>query len=173
MKYQRFLGWLLIALPGLFGCAYQDRESARSESPDPIVVRESGFGVVANVAEPDRSREWLKARRASRLDAYRNLAERVYGTVIYGGSTVNEFVLENDLFRAYVDSSIRGAEVVAVYERNGGMIETILELQLEPQSWACTAKVSPAAGLCLPSPTGLSGKGPDARADAEKLYFLE
>jgi hypothetical protein len=179
MKCHGHIGWVLIALLGLSGCASLVREQPRAEPLDPITVRESGFGTFADMAERNQSRERLKARRASRLDAYRNLAERVYGTVVYGGSTVNEFVLESDRFRSYVDSYIRGAKVVAVNEHEDGVVETIMELKLEPRFRACVANVNPVTTpeLCpIPMP-GLNDRAGDlearARADVDSLYFLE
>lgn len=184
-----YLGLLGTAalLPGLVGCVFYvpdqhvEHETSSAEAKharlETITVRESGFGTFADLALRHDTRERLKARRASRLDAYRNLSERVYGSVIYGGSTVNEFVLENDRFRAYVDSYIRGAKVVAVNEHSDGVIETIMELTLEPRFRACLAEVAPRnSALCsLPMP-GLGGAPGDVdtrgRAEVDSLYFL-
>ncbi|MEC8824121.1 MAG: LPP20 family lipoprotein, partial [Pseudomonadota bacterium] len=116
-------------------------DQARTETFEPITVRVSGFGTYENVqADRVNTRKRLLARRASQLDAYRNLAERVYGTVIYGSSTVNDFVLQNDSFRTYVDSYIRGARMVAVNEHSDGVVETVMELRLEPRFRECVAK---------------------------------
>lgn len=179
MRYYGHAGCALVLLLGLLGCTRQVAEPPRAEPLDPITVRESGFGTFADMAEKNESRARLKARRASRLDAYRNLAERVYGTVIYGGSTVNEFVLESDKFRSYVDSYIRGAKVIAVNEHSDGVIETVMELQLEPRFRACVANVDPinTPSLCPVPMPGLNDAGGDiqsrARADVDSLYFLE
>lgn len=192
MRYYCHIGCVLtIALLALPGCVIQTFEPVgksagkyaeqrdRAEPLEPITVRESGFGTFADMALRDQSRERLKARRASRLDAYRNLAERVYGTVIYGGSTINEFVLESDRFRSYVDSYIRGAKVIAVNEHSDGVIETVMELKLEPRFRACMATADPVNGpqLCAIPMPGLNDRKGDvetrARADVDSLYFLE
>lgn len=178
MRYFGHVGCAVVVLLGLIGCAGKG-EPPQAKPLDPITVRESGFGTFANIADRTQSRARLQARRASRLDAYRNLAERVYGTVIYGGSTVNEFVLESDKFRSYVDSYIRGAKVVAVNEYNDGVIETVMELQLEPRFRACVANVDPinTPKLCPVPMPGLNDAGGDiqsrSRADVDSLYFLE
>ena len=64
------------------------------------------------------------------------------GTVIYGSSTVNDFVLQNDMFRTYVDSYIRGAKMVAVNEHSDGVVETVMELKLEPRFRACVSRAA-------------------------------
>ena len=179
MRCSNRFGWVMVVLLGLTGCANSSREQPQAAPLEPITVRESGFGTFLNMAERDQTRERLKARRASRLDAYRNLAERVYGTVIYGGSTVDEFVLESDQFRSYVDSYIRGAKVIAVNEYDDGVVETVMELKLEPRFRACVANVDPvnSAKLCPRPMPGLNdGRGDietRARRDIDSLYFLE
>ena len=133
--------WISLSLiVSLAGCAPAGGYRQAAEEPvlEPITVRVSGFGTYESPAT-DRlnTQKRLMARRASQLDAYRNLAERVYGTVIYGSSTVNDFVLRNDVFRAYVDSYIRGAKLVAVNEHSDGVVESVMELKLEPRFRAC------------------------------------
>ncbi|WP_245820315.1 LPP20 family lipoprotein [Marinobacter lutaoensis] len=183
MVMRRTLVLALVSLAwGLSACApvggYRNTESsANPESLAPIVVRASGFGTYENVST-DRldPRLRLLARRASRLDAYRNLAERVYGTVVYGGATVNDFVLRNDLFRVYVDSYIRGAKVVAVNEHSDGVVETVMELKLEPRFRACVSGVDDdqVRALCpIPMPRGRDAGGDIESRSADSLYYLE
>ncbi|MFE8070828.1 LPP20 family lipoprotein [Marinobacteraceae bacterium S3BR75-40.1] len=144
---------------------------------EPIVVRVSGFGTYADADERSNPRERLKARRASKLDAYRALAERVYGTVIYGSATVNDFVLQHDSFRTFVDSYIRGARVVAVTEHDDGVVETVMQLKLEPRFRACVAAVDPAVTkeLCpIPMPQERQDTGDvQATSSVDSLYYLE
>ncbi|WP_246065301.1 LPP20 family lipoprotein [Hydrocarboniclastica marina] len=163
-------------VPGASGPSPHTQKSTDAEF-ERITVRESGFGTFADLSLRHDTRERLKARRASRLDAYRNLSERVYGSVIYGGSTVNDFVLENDRFRAYVDAYLRGARIIAVNEHSDGLIETVMELTLEPRFRDCLAQLSPRnVSLCSEPIPGLSGASGDvetrARANVDSLYFL-
>lgn len=180
------LRWILIPLlaTGIIACApvgsYQE-DGGEQSRPDtelvPITVRVSGLGTYEDVAS-DRSdaRKRLMARRASQLDAYRNLVERVYGTVVYGSSTVNDFVLGSDMFRTYVDSYIRGAKLVAVNEHSDGVFETVMELKLEPRFQACVAKVSDdqVQDLCpIPMPQDNDSVGDVQSKGVDSLYYLD
>lgn len=159
--------------------SYQEsnRDARLDQNLKPIVVRVSGFGTYEDAGK-DRldTRKRLLARRASQLDAYRNLAERVYGTVIYGSSTVNDFVLHNDRFRTYVDSYIRGAKMVAVNEHSDGVVETVMELKLEPRFRACVAAVADdqVRERCpIPMPMTNDSVGDVESRNVDSLYYLE
>jgi hypothetical protein len=103
----------------------------------PIIVRVTGYGAYNSNKDRLSENQRLMAMRASKLDAYRALAERVYGTTIIGNSTVRDFVLKEDGFRTMVDSIIRGAKVVSVIDNNKGSFETLLELKLPPNFNDC------------------------------------
>jgi hypothetical protein len=179
------LRWILIPLLALTlsACApvggYQTSDKSADADAvrlEPITVRVSGFGTYEN-ATKDRldTRKRLLARRASQLDAYRNLAERVYGTVIYGSSTVQDFVISNDTFRTYVDSYIRGAKMVAVNEHSDGVVETVMELKLEPRFRACVSKVAhdEVQDVCaIPLPRTNDSIGDVQSKSVDSLYYL-
>ncbi|WP_323751756.1 LPP20 family lipoprotein [Marinobacter sp.] len=165
----------------LVGCATGGKQDASSEF-EPIVVKVSGFGVYEQ-AQKGRvnPQQRLMALRASKLDAYRNLAERVYGTVIYGHATVNDFQLKNDSFRAYVDSYIRGARTVSVDEHPGGVVETVMELKLEPRFRKCASEVADdqvrdVCAIPMPShyePVNEVETGDVASKKVGSLYYLD
>lgn len=173
-----FLAFTLAACAPVGGYRDSGRNKAQNTVKfEPITVRVSGFGTYED-ASKDRlnTRKRLMARRASQMDAYRNLAERVYGTVIYGSSTVNDFVLRNDMFRAYVDSYIRGAKMVAVNEHSDGVIETVMELKLEPRFRDCVSKVpdDKVRELCpIPMPGYNDSVGDVQSRNVDSLYYLD
>lgn len=180
------LRWIFVSVLALVvaACApvgaYQgNNRSAENNTRtfEPITVRVSGFGTYEDAAKGRlNTRKRLLARRASQLDAYRNLAERVYGTVIYGSSTVNDFVLSNDTFRTYVDSYIRGAKMVAVNEHSDGVVETVMELKLEPRFRACVSKVAhdEVQDLCpIPMPRTNDSVGDVESKSVDSLYYLD
>ena len=99
---------------------------------DPQVLQATGYGTVTeqhdHLSEPQRR---LLAMRASKLDAYRTMAERVYGTAIVGNTTVENLVVQNDRFRSYVDTYVYGARVVSQDPLPDGSWETTVEMVLD------------------------------------------
>ncbi|MBK1850564.1 MULTISPECIES: LPP20 family lipoprotein [unclassified Marinobacter] len=174
-----FLAFTLTACAALWGGDTDtNNENAQNNAQfEPITVRVSGFGTYEDAGK-DRlnTRKRLMARRASQVDAYRNLAERVYGTVIFGSSTVNEFVLRNDMYRTYVDSYIRGAKMVAVNEHSDGVVETVMELKLESRFRACVSRVAAeqVKDLCpISVPTYNESVGDVQSKNVDSLYYLD
>lgn len=101
-------------------------------SMEPEVLQASGYGAVNEQAgnlSPQQQR--LMAMRSSKLDAYRTLAERVYGTAIVGNTTVENLVVQDDRYRAYVDTYIYGARVVMQSPLPDGGYETIVEMVID------------------------------------------
>ncbi|HAV35243.1 MAG TPA: hypothetical protein DCX52_02615, partial [Massilia sp.] len=77
-----------------------------------ITLTATGYGAVNTAAcqgDCDRvsaAQRKLLAMRASRLDAYRAMAEQVYGVRVEGGSTVGALALKDDGFKVYIDAFI-------------------------------------------------------------------
>lgn len=183
-------GWLCLLAVGLAGCSglqlpggaqnRQDQAPRARPASDfkPIIVRATGFGTAPADGSLSAASRHLMALRASKLDGYRALAERVYGTVIFGNSTVRDFVLHDDSFRSYVDTYIRGAKVVSVIQHKDGVVETLMQLKLEPRFEACVSNVSDrqvAEDCPIPLPTGDDSAG-DLKArdqQLDSLYYLE
>jgi hypothetical protein len=120
-----------------------DKQNKEEAMPlDSIVVRVTGYSAYEKTEDMTSEPKRLMALRASKLDAYRALAERVYGTGISGVSTVQDFVLKHDGFGTVVDSVIRGARVVSVSEKKGAGFETVLELLLPGNFQDCLNKTN-------------------------------
>ncbi|MAQ99101.1 MAG: hypothetical protein CMI00_13050 [Oceanospirillaceae bacterium] len=129
----------------LTGCASVMDEQAGVESPEeffqpveqeidpvaPMVLRVVGYGATNESSEQSATQKRLMAIRASKLDAYRAMAERVYGTSIQGSTSVSDMVVQNDRFRTYVETSIHGARVVSTEFMADGSVETILEMTID------------------------------------------
>jgi len=113
-----------------------------NEVIEPIVVRVTGYGAYAKKEDASSEPKRLMAIRASKLDAYRTLAERLYGIAISGSSTVNEFVLKDDGYATAVDSFVRGAKVVSIIENKERGFETVLEVLLPGDFQDCLNKVN-------------------------------
>ena len=112
------------------------------ESIDPIMIRVTGYGAYEKKEDANSESKRLMAIRASKLDAYRALAERLYGIGISGGSSVKGFVLKSDTYSTVVDSYVRGARVVSIIENKGRGFETVLEVLLPGEFQDCINKVN-------------------------------
>jgi hypothetical protein len=98
----------------------------------PLILRVVGYGAINPKAKGmSKVQKRLLSIRASRLDAYRSMAERVYGTKISGSSTVRDLVVQNDSFRTYVDTFIHGARVISTDVLEDGSVETVLEMVVD------------------------------------------
>ena len=69
-----------------------------------------------------------KLQCASKLDAYRNLTEQVYGQQLDSSTTVADMVVQNDTFRSRVEGVIHGATLVSITPTGDDTYETTLSL---------------------------------------------
>ncbi|RUO77019.1 LPP20 family lipoprotein [Idiomarina seosinensis] len=108
---------LLSGCSAYYDLAYdQQHVEWETEKPDEFpVLTAVGYAPIAEQQGDNQQHKDLAAMRASKLAAYRELAEQVYGQRIAGGSSVENWALTNDTFQASVDGVIRGAEVVRTY----------------------------------------------------------
>lgn len=70
----------------------------------------------------------LMAIRASKLDAYRSLAEQLYGIKIDSNTSVATMTAQSDSFRARVNAVVRGARIVSITPMADNNYETVLEV---------------------------------------------
>lgn len=108
---------LLSGCSAYYNLAYdQQHVEWETETPDQFpVLTAVGYAPIADQPGDNAEHKDLAAMRASKLAAYRELAEQVYGQRIAGGSSVENWALTNDTFQASVDGVIRGAEVIRTY----------------------------------------------------------
>ncbi|MFC3121878.1 LPP20 family lipoprotein [Agaribacter flavus] len=78
----------------------------------------------------DASIKRLQAIKASKLDAYRELAEQVYGQKVDGEQSLANLVLTNNQLQSSVEGVIRGARVVKTYPVGEDTYATELELNM-------------------------------------------
>ena len=117
------------------------QEKVVAPSP-PVVIRVTGYGAYQNAKDRKSEAKRLMVLRASKLDAYRNLAERIYGTSISGKTTVQDYQLKHDGVASMVDSVVRGAKVVSITEHKHKGVETVLEIILPGDFQDCLNKVN-------------------------------
>ncbi|MFK7160481.1 LPP20 family lipoprotein [Marinospirillum sp. MEB164] len=165
-------GLIIAGLTLTAGCANQRQQQPATTSGhtyilgqfDPVVIRVQGHGApsAATDVQTNANQRRLLAMRASKMDAYRALAERVYGTRIQGSTTVQNLATRDDHIRGYVDNIIRGAKVVATREVNG-VFETEMELVLEPRFQHCMLQGSSMAADPICSQNTVHGEHPSQR----------
>jgi hypothetical protein len=90
----------------------------------------TGYAVISMQNHKNPSQQRLLAIRASKLDAYRNLAEQVYGQYLDSNTTISEMVVMSDVFRAKVEGVIYGAKLVSITPVGDDTYETTLSLDI-------------------------------------------
>jgi hypothetical protein len=91
-------------------------------------ITATGYAVVAVQNHRNPAQQRLMAIRASKLDAYRNLTEQVYGQQLDSSTTVADMVVTNDTFRTKVEGVIYGARLVSITPVGDDTYETTLSL---------------------------------------------
>ena len=154
----------------LSACGTMPGLARQAHLAPPVIVtlHATGYGAVNTAAcegQCDRvspAQRKLLAMRAARLDAYRAMAEQVYGTRIEGGSTVGSLALKDDSFKVYIDAFIRGARVTNVAQREDGTYETTVEMDFDTnaaQSPSRSARAAPAVAKNARTMLGNAGPG--------------
>ena len=125
----------IVALTGCKSISLSMPTSSRDASsliPPVVEKRETitatGYAVVAVQNHKNPAQQRLMAIRASKLDAYRNLTEQVYGQQLDASSTVADMVVTNDTFRTKVEGVIYGARLVGITPVGEDTYETTLTL---------------------------------------------
>ncbi|WP_028768658.1 LPP20 family lipoprotein [Shewanella fidelis] len=120
----------------LTGCAAQDRYVQYETEAPKSFPKLTAIGYASLDVQPakEQSQRVLMAMQASKIAAYRELAEQVYGQQLSANSQVSDWVLTADEVQASVSGIIRGAKVVKSYPA-GEHYVTELELDFE-QVWA-------------------------------------
>lgn len=101
---------LLLATILMSGC--QPLQSMRSDDWLSAV----GYASISEQRGRDEEEKQVKAMRASKIDAYRELAEQIYGMRVTGRADLQDQRLGTELTTGAVDGVIRGAEVVRSYK---------------------------------------------------------
>lgn len=126
---------LIIALVVLLlsGCSlFYDRHIEYAEvKPDSYpVLRALGYAPINLQPGETEQHKMLQAMKASKLEAYRELTEMVYGQRIDANNQLGAMLLRNDELTVQVQGVIRGARVVKTYAVDGTYV-TELELDFK------------------------------------------
>lgn len=85
--------------------------------PAPVALSDLtaiGFASITAQSGSDAAQRRLQAARAAKLDAYRNLAEQLYGVDFASDSVIQDSRVREDQIRVRVSGVIAGAEVVSL-----------------------------------------------------------
>ncbi len=99
-----------------------------NNKPDDFpVLKAVGYAVIDIQPGPSQSEKMLQAIRASKMDAYRELAEQLNGQQVRGQSSYKDLTQTSNSLDVSVAGMVRGARVVASYPR-GNTYATEMEL---------------------------------------------
>jgi hypothetical protein len=119
----------------LLACA--PKQVTKIEVPPIKILTAMGYGTSDIFSNYSPEQRRLMSMRASKMDAYRNLAEQIYGIRIHGHTTVSDMVVTNDSYRSYIDAFLKGARVKSITAINASTYETVLEITLTPKFFTC------------------------------------
>ena len=105
----------------------------------PIIINATGYAAPISNKKFSAAQARLLSLRGSKLDAYRNLTERVYGLKVNGSSNLSNMMTQNDELRTFVDAYLVGAKVVSQRELEDGSFETIVEMALQENFRQCVS----------------------------------
>ncbi len=121
---------LALSLTGCSGLIDKHVEWEVVEPESYPVLSAIGYAPIAQqMGQTDNDRS-LMAMKASKLDAYRELAEQVYGQRLDGEQSVANMIMQNSQLKASVEGVIRGARVVKSYPVGEDTYATELELDM-------------------------------------------
>lgn len=117
----------------LSGCGSMISKHVEWETIEPEnypVLNAVGYAPINAQLALDDSSKRLMAIKASKLDAYRELAEQVYGQKVDGQQELANMVLTDNNLKSSVEGVIRGARVVKSYPVGNDTYATELELDM-------------------------------------------
>ncbi|KAF7774179.1 hypothetical protein PCIT_a0579 [Pseudoalteromonas citrea] len=94
------------------------------------VIKAIGYAPLSAQPGSSDAQKMLMALKVSKLEAYRELAEQVYGQSLSADMTVKGAIAQNDGLKSQVKGLIRGARVVKSYAV-GDTYTTELELDMK------------------------------------------
>ncbi|MCF2948164.1 LPP20 family lipoprotein [Paraglaciecola aquimarina] len=95
------------------------------------VISAIGYAPISEQKGNSQAGKMLMALKASKLDAYRELTEQVYGQKVDGGQSLSSLVLEDTRLDSTVQGVIRGAKVIKSYPVGEDTYATELELDFK------------------------------------------
>ena len=108
-------GFITMLLMLATGCAVNLQDytamTVQSVVHDKNKIYADGYAALSVQKADTHAQRVILAVKASKLDAYKGLAEQVYGQYLDVNTTVSEMVVQSETFRAKVQGIIYGAKV--------------------------------------------------------------
>ncbi|WP_245763769.1 LPP20 family lipoprotein [Pseudoalteromonas denitrificans] len=117
----------------LSGCANvfdKHIEYAYQEPDSYPILKAVGYAPISLQPGKNQQQKEILAIKASKLEAYRELAEQVYGQQITANASVRGMITTNDTLNSKVQGAVRGAKVIKSYAV-GDSYATELELDMK------------------------------------------
>ena len=124
---------IFVSLMILSACStmYDKHIQWQAEKPDTFpVLYASGFAPISLQKSTNETQRMLMAIKASKLAAYVELAEQVYGQQLSNKVSMADLLINDQQLKASVQGIIRGAKVVKSYPV-GDVYTTELQLDFE------------------------------------------
>lgn len=117
----------------------EEKKVAQAEEPKRVIIKQPkrqerikitgvGYGAESTYEGFTVGQKRLMAIRSSKLDAYRSLAEQLYGIKIDSNTSVATMTAQSDSFRARVNAVVKGARIVSITPMSDNNYETVLEV---------------------------------------------
>ncbi|HIV15466.1 MAG TPA: LPP20 family lipoprotein [Candidatus Avisuccinivibrio pullicola] len=101
-----------------------------NEPEDFPVLRATGYAVISRQKGPSETEKEIQALRASKIEAYRELAEQLYGLRIKGSTVLVDTRETRDGVTTEIDAIVQGARVIRQYPLKDTYVT---ELELDSQ----------------------------------------
>jgi|TARA_B110000908_G_C10226229_1_gene438061 hypothetical protein len=128
IAYAAVLSICLTGCSGLFNKHVEWETVAPETYP---VISAVGYAPISDQKGKSESSRILMALKASKLDAYRELTEQVYGQKVHSGQSLESLIIQNTRLDSSVQGVIRGAKVVKSYPVGDNTYATELELDFK------------------------------------------
>ena len=130
-RYLAFAAMLSVCLTGCSGLFNKHVEWETLAPETYPVISAVGYAPISDQRGASESSRMLMALKASKLDAYRELTEQVYGQKVDSGQSLASLVILNTRLDSSVQGVIRGAKVVKSYPVGNDTYATELELDFK------------------------------------------
>ncbi|MBQ4831821.1 LPP20 family lipoprotein [Pseudoalteromonas sp. MMG010] len=129
----RILLFLAVFCLGLTGCSsiFDKHVQYSYTEPDEYpILKAVGYAPISLQPGANESQKQLMAIKASKLEAYRELTEQVYGQKVSAQTSVAGSIAQNDVLESKVKGLIRGAQIIKTYAV-GDTYATELQLDMK------------------------------------------